>query len=163
MPDGPRYDDDFYAWTQYQAEVLRSLETRDNRFDRENIAEEIETVGRNELDAVRSQVRRIIEHFLKLEHSPATEPRLGWIESILDARSILGDKVTATLRLDVETMLPRLYRDARHKTEVSLRGHGEEAPADQLPEACPYLIDQIFADEWYPSASDQAGESKGTK
>ena len=22
MPDGPRYDDDFYAWTQYQAEVL---------------------------------------------------------------------------------------------------------------------------------------------
>jgi len=20
MPDGPRYEDDFYAWTQYQAE-----------------------------------------------------------------------------------------------------------------------------------------------
>ena len=59
MPDGPRptgpsYDDDFYAWTQYQAEVLRSMRTRDNRFDRENVAEEIETVGRNERDAVRS-------------------------------------------------------------------------------------------------------------
>ena len=62
MPDGPRYDDDFYAWTQYQAEVLRSLKTRDNRFDRENLAEEIETVGRNERDAVRSQVRRVLEH-----------------------------------------------------------------------------------------------------
>lgn len=29
-PNGPRYDDDFYAWTQYQAEVLRSMRTRDN-------------------------------------------------------------------------------------------------------------------------------------
>ena len=41
-PNGPQYDDDFYAWTQYQAEVLRSMRTRDNRFDRENVAEEIE-------------------------------------------------------------------------------------------------------------------------
>ena len=34
MPDGPRYDDDFYAWTQYQAEVLRSMECEGNGFDR---------------------------------------------------------------------------------------------------------------------------------
>lgn len=45
MPDGPRYDDDFYAWTQYQAEVLRTLRTRDNRFDREHVAEEMEDLG----------------------------------------------------------------------------------------------------------------------
>ena len=65
MPNGPRYDDDFYAWTQYQAEVLRSMAVADNRFDRENVVEEIETLGRSERDAVRSQVRRIIEHLLK--------------------------------------------------------------------------------------------------
>ena len=39
MPDGPGssgpdYDEDFYAWTQYQAEVLRSMPCDDNRFDR---------------------------------------------------------------------------------------------------------------------------------
>src|SRR5713226_3425199 len=118
MPDGPRYDDDFYAWTQYQAEVLRSMRTRDNRFDRENVAEEIEAVGRNERDAVRSQVRRILEHFLKLEHSPAQDPRAGWIESILDGRSTLGDKISQTLRVDIETSLSKLYRDARRKVEV---------------------------------------------
>src|SRR4029077_4266697 len=112
-PNGPRYDDDFYAWTQYQAEVLRAMRTRDNRFDRENVAEEIGTVGRNERDAVRSQVRRILEHFLKLAYPPAQEPRYGWIGSILDARSILFDKLSPTLRLDVEASLPRLYRDAR--------------------------------------------------
>lgn len=48
MPDGPRYEDDFYAWTQYQAEVLRSLHVSDNRFDREHVAEEIEDLGKSE-------------------------------------------------------------------------------------------------------------------
>src|SRR6266702_811353 len=73
MPDGPRYEDDFYAWTQYQAEVLRSLHVSDNRFDREHVVEEIEDLGKSERDAVRSQIRRIIEHLLKLEYSPAAE------------------------------------------------------------------------------------------
>ena len=45
MPDGPRYEDDFYAWTRYQAEVLRSMPVSDNRFDREHVAEEIEDLG----------------------------------------------------------------------------------------------------------------------
>ena len=75
MPDGPSYEDDFFAWTQYQAEVLRTMAVADNRFDRENVAEEIETSGRNELYAVRSEVRRIIEHLLKLAHAPAEPPR----------------------------------------------------------------------------------------
>ena len=38
MPDGPRYEDDFFAWTQHQAAVLRSLAVADNRFDREHAA-----------------------------------------------------------------------------------------------------------------------------
>ena len=65
MPDGPRYEDDFYAWTQHQAEVLRTMSVSDNRFDREHVAEEIEDLGKSERDAVRSQIRRIIEHLLK--------------------------------------------------------------------------------------------------
>src|SRR5215210_3742143 len=109
MPDGPRYDDDFYAWTQYQAEVLRSLPTSDNRFDRENVAEEIEAVGRNERDAVRSQVRRILEHFLKLAYSPAADPRGGWRGSIIDARAELDDKLSPTLRQDLSVALAKLY------------------------------------------------------
>jgi hypothetical protein len=156
-PNGPRYDDDFYAWTQYQAQVLRSMPAPDNRFDRENVAEEIEAVGRNERDAVRSQVRRIIEHFLKPAYSPASDPRYGWIESVLDARSILADKVSATLRQDIDASLSKLYRDVRRKTEVSLRGHGEDEAAAALPAACPYTLDQILADDWYP---DPPGEVK---
>src|SRR3954468_19693201 len=96
MPDGPRptgpdYDEDFYAWTQYQAEVLRSLRTDDNRFDREHLAEEIEDLGKSERKAVRSEVRRILEHLLKLACSPASLPHRGWRGSILGARQELQE------------------------------------------------------------------------
>src|SRR5947209_18162408 len=94
MPDGPRYEDDFYAWTQHQAEVLRSLHVSDNRFDRDHVAEEIEDLGKSERDAVRSQIRRIIEHLLKLAYSPADQTRFAWMETTVDARQTLVDKLT---------------------------------------------------------------------
>src|SRR5437016_10303528 len=100
MPYGPRYDDDFFAWTQHQAMVLRSMAVADNRFDRENVAEEIESAGRCERDAVRSQIRRIIQHLLKLSYSPSQQPRYDWMASIIEARSALGDKISPTLRRD---------------------------------------------------------------
>lgn len=156
-PNGPRYDDDFYAWTQYQAEVLRSMRTRDNRFDRENVAEEIETVGRNECDAVRSEVRRILEHFLKLEHSPASEPRSDWMVSIANARAELEEKLSATLRRDAEAELPRLYVRARSIARAGLVKYGEGSAITRFPAVCPYTFDQILADEWYP---DPPGEAK---
>jgi hypothetical protein len=101
MPDGPRYEDDFYAWTQYQAEVLRSLHVSDNRFDREHVVEEIEDLGKSERYAVRSQIRRIIEHLLKLAYSPAQQPHSDWMHSIAVRRAALGHDV-ADIEEDVD-------------------------------------------------------------
>ena len=150
MPDGPRYDDDFYAWTQHQAAVLRSLQVSDNRFDREHVAEEIEDLGKSERDAVRSQIRRIIEHLLKLAYSPAEPPRPDWMDTIDDARLILPDKMTPTLRHDAAANLNQLYDQARRQAARSLRRHGEPGAADALPQACPYSLDDICREDWYP-------------
>lgn len=156
-PAGPKYNDDFYAWTQYQAEVLRSLKTRDNRFDREHLAEEIEDLGNSYRDAVRSQIRRILLHFLKLAHSPARDPRNDWMDSIIDARAEIEDKLTPSLRRDIETMLPRLYAISRKRAALELEKHGEPGSARSLPNECSYTIDQILAEDWYPqpAGSDQ--------
>jgi Domain of unknown function DUF29 len=151
MPDGPRYEDDFYAWTQYQAEVLRTLRTRDNRFDRDHLVEEIEDLGNSERDAVRSQVRRILVHFLKLAYSPARDPRFDWMESIIDARAILEDKLSSSLRRDIEGRIGVLYAAARKQAAVDLLKCGEAAAGRSLPTQCPYAIDQILADDWYPT------------
>ncbi len=154
MPDGPRYDDDFYAWTQHQAAVLRSLAVADNRFDREHVAEEIEDLGKSARDAVRSQIRRVIEHLLKLAYSPADPPHFDWMETIDDARQTLSDKISPTLRRDAEAVFDKLYAEARRRAARGLRRHGEADAADALPHSCPYSLDEICQEEWYPVASE---------
>lgn len=150
MPDGPRYEDDFYAWTQYQAQVLRSLRVSDNRFDREHVAEEIEDLGKSERDAVRSQIRRTIEHLLKLAYSPAAQPRYDWMETLVDARQTLFDKLTPTLRREIEMVLDKLYADARQRAALGLRKYGELEAAERLPAKCPYSWDEICQQDWCP-------------
>jgi acetyl-CoA carboxylase carboxyltransferase component len=155
MPDGPRYDDDFYAWTQYQAEVLRTMAAADNRFDREHVAEEIEDLGKSERDAVRSQIRRIIEHFLKLAYSPEEEPRLDWMQTIDDAREALSDKLTATLHRNAEESLEKLYAEGRRRAARGLVRHGEPDAADALPLQCPYSLEEICREDWYPATPEE--------
>jgi len=150
MPDGPRYEEDFYAWTQYQAKVLRTLRTRDNRFDREHVAEEIEDWGKSERDAVESEITSVIEHLLKLAHSPAERPRYGWMGSIADARRILRKKLTPTLRSNAEQKIRELYQDAREAAELALHDYGEHEAAAALPASCPYTLDQVLDRNWYP-------------
>jgi hypothetical protein len=161
MPEGPRYDDDFYAWTQYQARVLRTLRTRDNRFDRDNLVEEIESLGRSERDAVRSQVRRILVHLLKLAYSPARDPRFDWMDSIIDARAELEDKLSPTLRRDAEQVLARLYANARKRVLVDLERYGEGNAALSLPIECSFTLDQILAEDWYPEPVDPLADTPG--
>ena len=150
MPDGPRYDDDYYAWTQYQADVLRTMRRADNRLDRENLAEEIEDLGKSERNAVRSQITRVLEHFLKLAHSPASQPRYGWIASVVEARQALGRHLTPSLRNAAREELPALYRDAREIAAIRLREHAEDSAANTLPQACSYTLDQVLQRDWFP-------------
>lgn len=147
------YEDDFFAWTQDQAAALRRLaELRPNdEFDFEHLIEEVEDLGGSQRRAVRSQVRRILEHFLKLQHSPAPDPRIGWCESIIDARNELRDYLTPTLRRDLEASLSALYEQARRDALQRLRLHGETIAAEGLPSDCPYTIDQVLDEDWLPT------------
>jgi hypothetical protein len=154
MPSRPRYEDDFYAWTRHQAEVLRTMPVSDNRFDREHLAEEIEDLGKSERDAVRSQIRRIVEHFLKLAYSPAQAPRFDWMHSIADARAALEDKMSPTLRCDIEATLEKLYADGRRSAALALRTYGEANAAQAFPAKCPYALDEICQQDWYPVSSE---------
>jgi hypothetical protein len=147
------YEQDFYVWTQHQAEALRRLaETRPNaELDFPHLIEEVEDLGTGQRDAVRSQVRRIIEHCLKLEYSHAVDPRGGWYDSLIDARPELDDKLSPSLRRDLDDQLPRLWARARAKVDNGLRRFGEPASADVLPVDCPYALDDLLADGWYPA------------
>jgi hypothetical protein len=87
---------------------------------------------------------------LKLEHSPAAEPRLGWKVSTDDARNEIADRLTPTIRQDLETALPQLFAQARRVAVKALLAAGERPAADALPPNNPYRLDDLLADEWYP-------------
>jgi Domain of unknown function DUF29 len=148
------YDDDFYAWTRVQAAALRRLDlTRANvEIDLEHLIEEVADLGTNRRDAVRSQLRRILQHCLKLEHSPARDPRPGWRDSIIDGRLEIEDKLSRSLRRDLMRNLPKLYGQARRAAQDSLRAYGQEAAADGLPETFPYALADLLRHGWYPAS-----------
>jgi hypothetical protein len=97
-----------------------------------------------------SQLRRIIEHLLKLEHSCVAEPRFDWRESVIEARDTIEDTITPTLRCEVETNLAKTYLQGRGSASFGLRKLGERDAADALPSASPYSFEQIVSQHWYP-------------
>jgi Domain of unknown function DUF29 len=141
------YEEDFYVWTQRQAELLRAR--RYDELDLEHLIEEVEDLGGAAKKSVRSRARTIIEHLLKLQHSPAVDPRPGWRDTIRTQRDDLLDDLTPTLRRELDEELEELYARARQRAEGSLRDHREHAAAGARPETCPYTADQITGD-WLP-------------
>ena len=147
------YEDDFYLWTRSQAEALRRLaaERWNGPLDLEHLAVEVEDLGTSQLSTVRSQIERVIEHLLKLEFSPAADPRRGWLVSVLNARGHAADRMTAAMRNEIEPALPRLYARARRRAVISLTEHGELDLAAVLPKTCPYTLDQLLDEDWFPA------------
>ncbi|HET6468000.1 MAG TPA: DUF29 domain-containing protein [Geminicoccaceae bacterium] len=150
------YEDDFFAWTQSQAKELRRFaRTRPNvPLDLAHIAEEIADLGKEQRNAVRSWVRRIIEHLLLLQYSEAKDPRRHWEREIRAFRQDIEDRLTRTLRADLRRQLPHLYQRVRHDLVADLAGHGEADAAARIPEHCPYTLDQILG-EWFPEQRDE--------
>ena len=146
------YKTDYYAWTKDQAAKLRALAAArvNSTLDLENLAEEIESLGRSDWRAARSHVQRVIEHLLKLECSPAREPRSEWLDSIDQARDELADLLTPALRRDVEDDLVTAFERGKREAAKGLRRHGEHEAAKALPTVCPYSFDQIVSHDWYP-------------
>ncbi len=141
------YDQDFYVWTEVQAELLR--QRRFEALDLDNLIEEVEGLGDSKKSAVLSNATVVIEHLLKLQHSPATDPRAGWVDSVLEHRNRLEYDLTPRLRQILQDELPRVYAIARRTAERRLRVHGEDTAAAALPATCAYTVDQII-DDWWP-------------
>src|SRR5882724_9929155 len=82
------YKEDFVLWAEEQSRALREAAGVGTNLplDWENLAEEIDSLGRSVRHELRSRISTIIEHLLKLESSPATDPRRGWTDTIARER-----------------------------------------------------------------------------
>ena len=147
------YERDFYAWARHQASALRDFHaTRPNLpLDLEHLIEEVDDLADAKLGAVKSQLRRLIVHYLKLEYSPARPLRRKWEVSIVDAQNEIENDMTASIREATASDLGRVYAGARRLAAAELIEHDELEAARALPEACPYTLDQLIDETWRPT------------
>jgi len=99
------YDSDFVRWTEEQAAALRraAAERVNAPLDWENLAEEIESLGRSDRTKAVSLTRQILVHLAKLRFSPAPDPRKVWARELRgyrhQLRELLADSPSLSARL----------------------------------------------------------------
>lgn len=148
------YDEDFVAWSKQQAAALRAAASAGSNLelDWQNLAEEVESLGASERRALHSQIQRVIRHLLKLEFSPAIDPRRGWFETVGGAR----DEIELVLEMNPSlsneldgVIQAELARGARAAIR-DLQKYGEiDAAGIARIRGARYTTDQILG-EWFP-------------
>jgi len=145
---GPGYEDDFVAWTERQAALIRAR--RFDLVDWENVAEEIESLGRSDRRALASRIEVLIMHLLKWQFQPTHRSR-SWQLTLRVQRSRIGRLLdeSPSLRAELDEMVRDAYSCARRlasgETGFALR---------TFPRTCPYKVEQILDPDFVPGGID---------
>lgn len=140
------YETDFYSWTQKQAALLRDEEW--DKLDWQQIAEEIESLGRNERREIKSRLGMLIMHLLKLEYQ--RRPWLftrSWRNTIAEQRNRIDAALaeSPTLRAQINELIIEAYPYA-----VKDAGRETGLPRTTFPTTCPYTAAQLLDEEYWP-------------
>jgi hypothetical protein len=142
-----KYEDDFYGWTQEQAEYLRAGLWRG--VDTGHVAEELETLGRSEENALVSYLEVLLRHLLKWTYQPSRRGQ-SWRRSIRVPRQRLARLIRRNPKLghELQDSIAEAYTDARENAadETGL------AP-DGFPQRCPWTPSQILDKDFWPDVT----------
>jgi len=144
MNDPSLYDQDFYAWTQEQAGLLRAGKL--STADLEHIAEEIESMGKTEKRELVSRLTVLLLHLLKWQFQPVRQGA-SWRLSIATNRDALADHLddNPSLRSVIEASIDTAYRRARRDATLET-GLSENT----FPTTCPWSFSQMMAENFWP-------------
>jgi hypothetical protein len=140
------YDEDILTWSEQQAELLRRRSA--NALDWDNLAEEIEDVGRSQLRAVESHLVQALLHDLKAAAWPLSRDVPHWRAEARGRRDDARSAFTPSMaqRIDVSA----LYRRALRRMPETIDGQGPL----RVPETCTVTLDELLAEA--PATSSQA-------
>jgi hypothetical protein len=140
------YEQDFFLWTQQMATALR--EGRLEQLDLENLAEEIDSVGRSEKREVVSRLRILLIHLLKWQFQPERRSH-SWQSTITEQRIQLELLLEDSPSL--KGLLPDVLESAYRQSRVKAADETQMA-ITIFPEPCPYaLSDVLRSDFWMDS------------
>ncbi|MBV8092838.1 MAG: DUF29 domain-containing protein [Acetobacteraceae bacterium] len=142
------YEKDIYLWSQQQAEALRRAARAgsDLPIDWENVAEEIESVGRAEKRELINRLIVLLAHLLKWQAQPDRRGN-SWRLTIAEQRRRLGQHLqdNPSLKAKLEGTVSAAYGTAllRARRQTGL-------PETAFPPTCPYTAAQILDDGYLP-------------
>jgi Domain of unknown function DUF29 len=141
------YDDDILLWSEQQAAAIRRLgrSAREisNELDIENVAEEIEGVGRSELAAVESYLELIFVHLIRLVVEPNSNSVRHWRSEIVGFHANARRRYSPSMRrrIDVNALL----RSAREQSLPAYEG-AELERVTGLSIKAPLTLDELLAE-----------------
>lgn len=138
------YENDFYGWTQEQANLLRKGRLKE--LDTQNLLEEIEAMGRSEKRELASRLEVLFVHLLKWQYQSERQGR-SWILTIEEQRRKVERIIleNPSLKNRLQDTIEQSYGDAiiQAEKETNIR-------RTIFPEACPWTFKQIMDTEFLP-------------
>jgi len=134
------YEQDFYQWTQEQAELLKAGAL--SQLDVENLIEEIESMGKSQKRALISRMTVLLMHLLKWDYQP--DRRSGsWKSTIITQRKEIKRllKDNPGLKSIITEMLNETYLDA-----AEIASAETELPESTFPKTCPYTVEHLMGE-----------------
>jgi hypothetical protein len=144
MSDPRLYDQDFYAWANEQAGLLRA--GRLSEADIEHIAEEIESMGKTEKRELISRLTVLLLHLLKWRYQPGLRGASGEA-SVQVQRIKLVDHLAdnPSLKSQIPGAIVAAYRVGRIEAAAET-GFGQAA----FPQSCPWTWQEIMDPDFWP-------------
>jgi hypothetical protein len=140
------YDEDFALWAAEQAALLRAGKL--DRVDLENVAEEVESLGKSLEAEIESRMTVLLAHMLKWQFQPDHRSN-SWKATLLEQRSRINKLIgnNPSLKYYPEKTIPDEYPLAR------LRASGETGLDESVfPAICPYAIGDILDPNYFPGS-----------
>lgn len=147
MSDQGLYDEDILLWSEQQAAAIRKLGRvrRDvpNELDIENVAEEIESVGRSELAVVESYLQDIFVHLIKLLVEPDSDAVRHWRGEIFAFHAQMRRRYAPSMRQRID--VDDLWRSAREQSMLAYEGAQQDLVVG-LSADSPVTLDDVIAE-----------------
>lgn len=142
--DTADYDADFAAWVERQAALLR--DGRFSELDRDNLLEELESMGSNEHHELRSRLIVLLAHLLKCKYQPQRKCK-SWFSTIGEQRDQIA------LRLERSPSLGQYmdrYVKAAYRSAVTRASLETGLPRSVFPASVPFSQGEMLDLDFIP-------------
>ncbi|MGO6883052.1 DUF29 domain-containing protein [Rhizobium ruizarguesonis] len=150
------YDSDFVQWARDQAALLRGLDPSPTGLDLDNLAEEIEALGRMEISAVSRHLYGLLKSLLLLSATADTPDRRRWTREASESQIEVIIAMSPGLSQHLDLM--RTYKLARRGAIDMLVELNVQVP--DFPTECPLAFDQLIDENFDVAAAIKMLEHK---